>query len=145
MHYLKLYYKFIMKENGVVKKVVSQNLAEVELKRLSACKNCRACGAISESQGSFIIEAINDIGAKQHDIVEIEIPSSDVLSVSALVFLTPIILIIVGYVFGQLVGNYLELKRSLDLISGGFAVLFCAIFFIALPVYDKFIKQKKKT
>ncbi|MCX5751498.1 MAG: SoxR reducing system RseC family protein [Candidatus Saganbacteria bacterium] len=101
-----------MREEGAVKRIVSQNIAEVELLG-GGCKNC-SCACQGKS-GPKILQAINEINAKVGDKVEVEISSPKLLGAFLLVYILPILFLFLGYWIVSLVTADEGLK-----IFGGF-------------------------
>ena len=120
------------------------NIAIVEVRRKSACEGCHkmtsgeGCGVCSllGSDSSFTSRALNRIGAKIGDRVEVQSATGRVLLYSALVFLGPVI---VGLLLYALSGFWFESEtpRILMLLGG-----FCACF-VALWIYSKFFVAKR--
>ncbi len=124
-----------MKEQGIVTRIISSRLAEVAFQRSEACAKCKACHAVGE--GMMGIEAINEIGARRDDIVEIEIPSGEVVKGSIVVFLLPIFFLAAGYLLGSAVSGGSEAAGVI------FALISLALSFLAIRWYDKNIQQKE--
>ncbi len=87
-----------MQEKGIITSVEPSDQATVKLVRDKKCQGCHACDLFGD--GSASIRAVNSIGAKPGDIVEVNIGSDKVLFSSFIVFLLPILLMIAGYVVG---------------------------------------------
>ena len=123
---------------------VDGEVAVVEVERKSACDGCHknetgdGCSICSLTGGNrkFSSKALNKIGAKVGDIVEIESSSSRVLLYSALVFLLPVI---VGIAFYFLANGawHKELYSYIALVVG-FAVSFAAVW-----VYSHIVGKKR--
>lgn len=121
-----------MKEQGVVSRVISKNLVEVAFKRTEACEKCQMCHNLEE--GMVGIESVNEMGAKMGDIVEIEIPSGEVVKGSLVVFLVPILLLIFGYLLGALLNEFTGVVS---------AILFLLLSFFVIRWYDRNVQQKE--
>ena len=122
-----------MREQGIVTKVVSGKIVEVALKRSEACEKCKLCHDVG--QGMVGIEAVNEVGAKREDVVEIEIPSAELVKGSLVVFLLPIFFLVVGYLVGvNLAGEIAGVICSL---------IFLFLSFYVIKWYDKNIQQKE--
>ena len=109
--------------------------AVIEVARVTACEGCHkmkegeGCVACSlfDLKKKMSAEAINDIGAKAGDVVEITTPSRIVAAYSVLVFILPIIVGIVLYFVANL---FISNEAVLALISvGGIALAFIIIHF----------------
>ena len=130
-----------MKEEGIVTRIISGKLVEVAFRRSEACAKCRACHDLEG--GMMGIEVVNEVGAKREDVVEIEIPSEEVVRGSIMLFLLPIFFLITGY----LVGSYFMRMLGFQGWEEGFGVisglLFLALSFYGLNWYDKNIRQRE--
>lgn len=122
-----------MKEQGIITKVVSGKVVEVAVKKNEACAKCGLCH--EKEEGLMAIEAINEIGARREDMVEIEIPLQEVVKGSVVVFLLPVFFLVTGYLFGlSLTGRE------------GWGILCSLVFlffsFYVIRWYDKNVQQK---
>jgi sigma-E factor negative regulatory protein RseC len=124
-----------VKEQGVVTKVVSGNIVEVAFQRSKACEKCGLCHDMSE--GMVGIEAVNEVGARLQDIVEIDIPSKELVKGSIMVFFVPILLLFVGYLAGS------KISGGIELFSIGSAIIFFIVSFFAIRWYDMHVQQKE--
>lgn len=91
-----------MTQNAVVTNIINEGLAEVAVKRDSACgHSCASCGggctSIAGVQSTIKITAKNLIGACIGDSVIIESKTAAVLSLAALVYLFPLDLLLIGF------------------------------------------------
>ena len=104
---------------------VENNVAVVEVERKSACDGCHknesgeGCSICSLTGGNrkFSAKALNNVGAKVGDTVEIASASSRVLLYSALVFLLPLVVGIVFYFVANAIFT-VELYNYLALVLG---------------------------
>ena len=101
-----------MVQNAIVKRIVSDGVAEVSLLRQMECGlhcdgACEGCG--QKPTEDILAMANNEIGAKPGDIVEVEPASGHNISASVIVFLLPCIGLGAGYVLGQALLNLSEL------------------------------------
>ncbi len=123
---------------------VDGETAVVEVERKSACDGCHknekgeGCSICSLTGGKrkFSAKALNKIGAKTGDTVEIESSSSRVLAYSALVFLLPVVIGIAFYFIANGIWNT-ELYSYIALIVG-FAVSFAAVW-----LYSHLVGKKR--
>lgn len=106
-----------LKEYGVVLEIDNGN-AVVGIKRNSACSKCGACelGA-AHSQMQLTLE--NTLNAQPGDIVEIELPASQFLKASTILYLIPLIGLILGIVLGYYIGIYFKLDGEIIGAIGG--------------------------
>ncbi|MFC1510895.1 SoxR reducing system RseC family protein [Candidatus Margulisiibacteriota bacterium] len=124
-----------MREQGVVTKILSNHLVEVAFQRSEACEKCKLCHNLPENMVG--VEAVNPIGAKKDDIVEIEIPSAEVVKGSIVVFLIPIFFLIFGYLFG------IKLFAGQEVFGVICSLVFLFLSFYVLKWYDQNIQQKE--
>lgn len=121
---------------------VSEKYSVVESERMSACEGCHksaeGCSVCSlmESEKKISTKAINRIGAKVGDTVEIETESRRVMLYAAVVFMLPVFLCLAFYGVASLLG-FGETVRYVFL-AAGFVI---SLFFIW--IYSKFIVEKR--
>lgn len=93
-----------MRQKAVVLET-KDTIARIKVLRSSMCEGCEkrgsggscACGELMGANRVMIAEAVNEIGAKPGEDVEIETESTVVLGYAALVFLMPIAAFFLGY------------------------------------------------
>lgn len=130
-----------MKEFGIVKKIISKNVVEVQMQRGSGCGQCTACEAMSD--GTFNIFAKNEIGAQLGQRVEIVVSSSEALKISALVYILPVIFLFVGYILGFFLSKLLGFVANAEFFGIGIGFgFFVAGLFVVIIVDKKNSKQK---
>lgn len=105
--------------------------------QLYSTPECSGCGVKLICKGDHIIEAINEIGAKRGDTVEIEVEEGRSLKIGVLTFLAP-----VAVFMGVFVG-------SRGVFKGEGVPFLCSlvgvvIFFLLLHKIDKKLKTEKK-
>lgn len=130
-----------MREQGVVDKVVAGNIVEVAFQRTEACSKCQLCHGLPENMVG--IEAINEVGAKRGDIVEIEIPSQEVVKGSLVVFVVPILFLVVGYLLFSTLFSFLALVNIVDVLAIIGGLLCFGLSFYVIKWYDKNIQSKQ--
>jgi len=111
-----------VKEQGIITKVIRGNIVEVAFKRNKACEKCRLCHAADE--GLVGIEAIDEIGAKVGDMVEIDIPSQEIVKGSLVLFIFPILFLAAGYLLVYKLTNSEPLSILAGIISLGLSFIF---------------------
>jgi len=86
-----------MTQTAVVTKIHGPGLCEVRVRRAAACGgSCAACGRLCETPDIDVL-AVNTEGAGVGDWVLIE--NSRTLPLAALVYLAPIVLFFLGWIF----------------------------------------------
>ena len=93
-----------MVQNAIVKKIISDGVAEVSLLRQMECGlhcdgACAGCG--QKPKEEILALASNPVGAKQGDVVEVTPADGRNISTSIIVFLLPCVGLGLGYVLGQ--------------------------------------------
>ena len=95
-----------MTQDAIVKNIITNGLAEVTVRRVSACSHdCSKCGGgcspLADIQKTITVTAKNLVGACVGDSVLIESKTAAVLSLAALVYLLPLALLILGFILGS--------------------------------------------
>ncbi len=114
-------------------------IKEIEVSRETACEgcsqnkdgSCHACIMLGDENRSMRTRAIDELGAKVGDRVEVETDSKTVIKYAAEVFLLPIILGAAGYLIGE---NFAWKLAPLVCSLIGFAMAF---------VYVKLVPAKR--
>jgi sigma-E factor negative regulatory protein RseC len=130
-----------MREQGVVTRIISGRLVEVAFPRSEACEKCRACHGVGE--GMLGVEAVNEVGAKREDVVEVEIPGGEVVRGSIIVFLIPIFMLVIGYLIGSVFMRMIGLQGLVETTGVVLSLVFLALSFMVINWYDKNIQQKE--
>jgi sigma-E factor negative regulatory protein RseC len=129
-----------MKERGIITRLISEKRAEVAIKKSEACAKCGACRDVGEEMAA--IEAANEIGAKQGDEVEIEIPSLQIFKGSIIVFLIPIFFLIAGYLIGAAFMRLLGMPDWEEAFGVVCSLIFLGFSYLAIRWYDINIQRK---
>ncbi|MFC1496397.1 SoxR reducing system RseC family protein [Candidatus Margulisiibacteriota bacterium] len=122
-----------MKETGKIIKMVV-DIAEVEIEPSAACVRCKGCQVVSS--GKMLLLAKNEIGAKVGDKIQVEIPESESIKASFLIFIFPLIALIVGYFIGVRL-------FVLEVFGIMFAIMFLGLSFLCLRLYDQLLKSRQ--
>ena len=109
--------------------------AKVMLVRQSACSGdchkCSGCGAVEQK---MLLTAQNPIGAKPGELVNIESASGPVLRGAAILYLLPLVLFILAYLWGM------------QWRLGGLTGLAAFLLGIGVAIaYDRLVARKEKT
>lgn len=87
-----------MEQTGKVVEISRDNVAKIEIKRKSSCSSdCSKCGGCAHPDQIMIVEAQNECGACVGDNILLHSKSRGILSIAALVYIMPILLMFVGY------------------------------------------------
>ncbi|WP_283672977.1 SoxR reducing system RseC family protein [Butyricicoccus sp. Marseille-Q5471] len=128
-----------MTQQATVKRLLTHNMAEVEVTRRSACgHDCKKCGGCGGMETQLItVTARNTAGAQPGDQVSIEGETRQVLGLAALVYALPIVLFFIGYALGA----SMRLGEGTAALIGG--VLFVAGILLAIA-YSRHMKHQNK-
>lgn len=129
-----------MREKGVIARVISPGIVEISLKSSEACGRCGACHR--DETGSASLEAVDALGAKQGDTVEIEISTQGIVTASFVVYLLPVVFLIAGYMIGSMTAAFAPLPVSGEEAGITGSVLFFAVSFIVIRWYDRGVSRR---
>jgi len=128
---------------GIVRKV-NGKLVDVEIARSTSCgEKCSSCrGGCS---GTGIIASLeNSVGAKVGDVVRIESKSSSIVWSALFVYLLPLVMMVLGMVFGgRIMRNiYPGINSDLSGLVLGFSAL--VLFYFLLRTVDRWLLFNRK-
>lgn len=111
-----------MNQNAVVKKILPNGKAEIEVTRKAACcSDCSKCHGCSHPEEKVFAEALNPISAKEGERVLVETSTAKVLKGAAAVYVVPLLLLCAGYFLtGSFSEGYRILAAMLGLVLGLF-------------------------
>lgn len=75
--------------------------ARVRVTPAHACSRCGGCLLHAQEEGSTVIEAVDRLGSRPGDLVELEMPGCDLLKAAAVLYLVPLALAALGYLAGR--------------------------------------------
>jgi sigma-E factor negative regulatory protein RseC len=125
-----------MKQYGKVVEV-TEGKAFVIMEKHSSCSNCNACKLGSDSH-ELRIEAINTAGAKNDQIVEVDMEGQHVLTAAFILYMIPLFALFLGIIIGNLIFPAQELLAAMM----GFG--FVGLSFLGIKMNDKSFKNNKK-
>ena len=132
-----------MNEYGLVVKIEDKN-ALVQFRRTSACGKCKACGMMA-GQNDIIVEVPNEINAKVGQLVEVNIVMKKAIKASAIAYIFPLIMLVLGAVLGWLLTDIWNVFANKDVTMAISALIFTALSFLLLklasPLYNKTVKR----
>ncbi len=126
-----------MTQNAVVKRLLPNGKAEVEVTRQSACgHDCAKCGGgcTEMVSGPILAEAVNAIGAQPNERVVIEGEFRQLMGLAAIVYAVPLVLFFGLFAVGSLFG----------LGEGGAAALGIAGFVLGVVSAIQYNKRYKE-
>lgn len=124
-------------EYGQVVKITG-NIAHVRFTRSSACGRCRACGMLAGSN-EIIVQVENVLEAAVGDRIAVNIRMQKALGASALAYLFPLLMLVLGVFVGRLAADAWQAEADgvMALCGLGFALLAFVLLKIAAPLYNK--------
>ena len=125
-----------MESSGKVTSIDGKKIKIIMFKE-SSCAHCSGCGEASKLTREIELE-YNPHKQKIEigDIVTFELADSKMLKIGFLVYVLPIIMMIVGFIISNMMGNS---ERESVL----FSFVFLAVTFLLIHLYDKFIVKEK--
>lgn len=128
-----------LEEYGEVVGVIG-GVAHVRFTRTSACGRCHACGMLA-SQNEIVVQVDNSLDAAVGDHVAVSIRIRKALGASAIAYVFPLAMLILGVLFGWLMssvwGVFANTDMSMALFGLGFVLLSFILLKIAAPLYNK--------
>lgn len=125
-----------MKQYGKVVEVF-ENKAFVIMEKHSSCSGCNACKLGSDNH-ELRIEAINTAGAKNNQMVEVDMEGQHVLTAAFILYMIPLFALFAGIIIGTLIFPSQELLAA----AVGFGML--ALSFLGIKMKDASFKNDKK-
>lgn len=106
-----------MTQQGIIRKLLPGDLAEIEVTRQSACgHDCASCGGCGGHETQTLqVTARNQAQAKVGDRVLVEGQTGRVLGMAVLVYVLPLILFFIGYA----IPGAMALGSAVRAIGGG--------------------------
>ncbi len=124
-----------MEQKALIRTVEADGTARVLVVRESACSgDCHKCSGCGAAKESILFEAVNAIGAKPGDLVNIQSESGPVLAGAAVLYMVPLLLFFLGWFLGEGLGQG-PLLGCLGFVLG----------IGAAWLYDRKVAAKRKT
>lgn len=116
---------------GLVLSIREDGMVQVATERKSACGGCQATQNCQSclTNSKMVAEVLNDVGAKEGDLVDISLNSDVVLKGAAVLYLIPVAGLMGGALIGLGLKETLAISESAATIAFGFAGL-CSGFLI---------------
>lgn len=125
-------------EAGVV--IETRNdIAVVLVERTKMCKSCMAKGSCMESptDTSVKVTAKNLLQARIGDKVELSISSKKLLTLSAAIYILPLLFLFVGAILGPIINEGTGIKIEKDIASALAGIIFLVVSFLAVALFTK--------
>lgn len=119
---------------------IKDGIAFVKFHRSSACGRCGACGLLS-TQNEIVVDMSNDLGASIGEYVSVEITMKKALKASAIAYIVPLVMLILGVFFGWLLSDVWGVFANTDVTMALCGIIFAILSFLLLklayPLYNK--------
>jgi sigma-E factor negative regulatory protein RseC len=123
---------------------VRGGVAQVKFTRTSACGKCHACGMLS-TQNEIVVQVNNDYNAAVGDLVGVSIRMKKAMRASVLAYVFPLIMLILGVLFGWLLTEQWHVFENADTTMAISAIIFAVLSFfllkLAAPLYNKSVSN----
>ncbi|NMB41247.1 MAG: SoxR reducing system RseC family protein [Firmicutes bacterium] len=129
-----------MEHYGQVMKLTGKDTALVKVRQHHACAGCGACGRVfgdPEQRDILTVEVDNPIGAKEGQLVCLEIGESEMLFAAVLLYLVPLLGLLAGLFAGRSLALNHGLNGNPELWGLGLGLLLMALIFFVLRTQDK--------
>lgn len=130
----------MMNKKGFVYKI-DDNKLEVILMREASCGSCSSCGG-GCSPSTFNLDIENSIDAEVGDLVEIEYKSKSMILTTALLYVFPLIMLVVGILVANAINFDINPDLN-DLFSFVFGLVFMIISYLIIHLIDKKLKTNQ--
>jgi len=129
-----------MNEQGKVIRTEG-NIAVVEIEKSVACGYCHACEGSAESKNT--LKAVNDIGAKKGDKVQLTVSESRMVFLAFLLYILPLFVFVLAYLIGDGLARKFSVNTDVYILSGtataGLSLLF---YYLGMRGYDRRYKDR---
>ncbi|HYE09072.1 MAG TPA: SoxR reducing system RseC family protein [Patescibacteria group bacterium] len=123
---------------------VKDKFAKVEIRRVSACgESCASCKGGCAPTNTYV-DAVNNIGAKIGQYVEIEMSTKIFLTAVLITYGLPLIMLFIGIFSGSAVVNGLGLTMNSDFVGTLLGFLLMALSYIFISKQDKRYNKQGK-
>ena len=127
-----------MEDGKVIR--IEDNIAVVALEKGEECEGCKACCAISSDDSNVMIAKVqNSLEAKEGDRVKIQITPSQTVLASAIVYMLPLVLFILGFLLGSLL-----IARFISTDPQGTGIIFALVSLVGAFWLVKVIEKANK-
>ena len=127
-------------EDTAIVKKIENNKVTVEIQRTGACEHCAIKGICGAGNKNIQHQIQTDLNLKIGDLVKIHISASSKIFSSFILFIFPILVMIIFYIFGKYLFRFNE---DFSIIFSIFGLLFSGIFIYYIDKkYEKRINLK---
>ena len=119
-------------------------VAKVKFKRTTSCGNCTACG-MRKDDVEVVIGVLNTKDVKVGDLVDIEIETKKALVSSAIAYLFPLLMLIVGVALGYMFVNKGIINGDKEIMGAIFGIGLTFVSYLIIRNLEPVFKRKLKT
>ena len=129
---------------GLVIKIKEGGIAQVVTDRKNACGGCGSTDSCHSclSNSKMMTEALNSAGAKEGDLVDINLNSGLVLKGAAIMYLIPIAGLMMGALIGSFISGILGIDETVSAII--FSILGLCLGFMTTAFISKQMSEKNR-
>ncbi|MBB6214828.1 sigma-E factor negative regulatory protein RseC [Anaerosolibacter carboniphilus] len=132
-----------MIQTGTVIETISGNKAKIHMKKHSACGDCGACQHGKENMELNIV-AINEIGAKPGDFVEVNMETQNVMGAAFIIYVIPLLALLLGIGLGSYVLNSIGIQGNREVYAAGIGFLLTIIAYLTIKRFEGTFNKDKK-
>ena len=134
--------KMIREKGEVIGK--EGKLAFVKFVRSSACGNCTACG-MAKDEKDIIIDVLDTRDVKVGEFVDIEIETKKAMISSAIAYIFPLIMLIIGIVLGYTLAAKGIIKADKEIIGAVFGIGLTFVSYLIIRNLEPVFRKRLKT
>lgn len=117
-----------MTQIATVERIIDAEHAEISVPRKSACgHDCEECAGCGVSGVSVHTKARNPVGAKPGQKVVVESSTRKMLGIVALVYLTPVVLFLLGYLASGFLPSE-AMRYTLAILGFALGIVFAVLY-----------------
>ncbi len=113
------------------------------MKKHSACGDCGACQHGRENMEINIV-AINDIGAKPGDFVEVNMETQNVMGAAFIIYVIPLLALILGVGLGSYALSRMGVQGNIEVYAAGIGFLLTIITYLTIKRFEGTFNKDKK-
>ncbi len=116
-----------MTQIATISRIIDHQYAEISVPRKSACgHDCEECAGCGVTGAAVLAKAANPIGAKPGQKVVVQSDTNKMLRIVALVYLTPVVLFLIGYLLMLALNTSVAMQYTVA-VTGFFVGIIAAI------------------
>ncbi len=119
-------------------------LAFVKFMRTSACGNCTACG-MAKDEKDVTVQVWNSTDVKKGDFVDVEIETQKALASSAIAYVFPLGMLMIGAVLGFAMGGGTPIGMDKNILGAIFGIGFTLVSYVVIRLLEPVLKKRLKS